>query len=92
MKHTNKIKSIDIENKDLANEVGDLYYDSLSEFLSHLAKKLETDGDADSKRNRKKLAYNLYMASKLISDASKHIDESWKISEPFVKEWIEKNS
>jgi len=91
-KHTNKIKSFDIENKDLAIELGDLYYDSLADFLAHLAQKLEDDGDKDYSKKRLDLAYNLYMASKLISDAAKHIDKSWEISEPFVNEFLEKNN
>ena len=84
MKNKHIIKS-NTENKDLAEEIGDLYYDSLADFLKELSKKLEKDSIADMNRGRDKLANNLNQASKKILDASKEINEAWDICEPFMK-------
>lgn len=86
MRHTKKIKSCDIGNEQLAEEIGDLYYDSLEEFLTFLSNKLEKDSITDSERERQILAFHLKQASILIEQASKHISAAWDISSPFVKE------
>jgi hypothetical protein len=90
-KHTQNIKSIEIDNETLAKEIGDLYYDSLAEFLTALSKKLALDGDADAARGRKKLASHLHEAAKHIAEASVHMDKAWDICAPFVKEWSDEN-
>lgn len=87
-KHTQTLKSIDIDNKVLAEEIGDLYYDSLSEFLIALSRKLKQDGDADAQRGRKKLASHLHEASKHMAEASVHIDMAWDICTPHVEAWM----
>lgn len=90
-KHTKTIKDIDISNKDLAIKVGDLYYDSLVEFLDALSEKLYEDGIADKNRGREKLSNSLFQASKDIKKASESIDVAWNICEPYVKAWHKKN-
>jgi len=87
-KHTQRIKSANIDNKKLATEIGDLYYDSLSEFLVYLSKKLEQDYIADRKRGREELANCLLEASNSINEASKHIDKAWGICKPYVDRWL----
>ena len=87
-KHTQSIKSIEIDNETLAEEIGDLYYDSLSDFLAALSKKLKADGDADSARGRKRLASHLHEAAKHLEEASTHIDQAWQISAPHVEAWM----
>lgn len=89
-KHTKTIKDIDISNKDLAIKVGDLYYDSLVEFLDALSEKLYEDGIADKNRGREKLSNSLFQASKDIKKASESIDVAWNICEPYVKAWHKK--
>ena len=90
-KHTQTIISANIDNKTLACEIGDLYYDSLSEFLKELSIKLANDAKADKARGREKLANSLFSASSHILEASKEIDTAWDICEPYVKEWLRKN-
>ena len=90
-KHTQTIKSLDIDNKKLAQEIGDLYYDSLADFLKELANKLKEDATADQNRGRKKLATNLFNASNHIEQASKEIDTAWNICKPYVEEWLKEN-
>jgi hypothetical protein len=83
MKHTCKVHNI--ENSELAEKIGDLYYDSLSELLEKLSKKLEADGVADKNRGRSKLANSLFEASQHIQKAKESIDISWQISKPHCK-------
>ena len=89
-KHTQMIKSINITNEKLAQEIGDLYYDSLNEFLLQLSLKLEKDANSDLKRERKKLSKELFEASDWIKKASKNIDNAWDISSPYVENWTSK--
>lgn len=82
---------MDITNKDLAIKVGDLYYDSLVEFLDALSEKLYEDGIEDKNRGREKLSNSLFQASKDIKKASESINTAWNICEPYVKAWHKKN-
>lgn len=90
-KHTQNIKSIDISNETLAEEIGDLYYDSLAEFLTALSEKLALDGDADEARGRKCLASHLHEAAKHIAEASVHMDGAWEICKAPTMQWLSKN-
>jgi len=91
MKHTSRVKDYDGSNKELANQVGDLFYDSMSEFLVYLAQKIRTDGEKDHARGRVKLATELFACSDNILTASKNVSTAWKICEPYVEEWLTNN-
>ncbi|MCK5918072.1 MAG: hypothetical protein KAG34_06585 [Cocleimonas sp.] len=58
MKHTDNIKHYD-DLEVLAESLGDLYYDSLADFLNLLSDKILSDGEADRRRNRTKLSGHL---------------------------------
>lgn len=64
--------------KELAEDIGNLHYESLAEFLLHLSWKLNTDADKDYNAGRVKLSHKL-------GDASNSINKAWKISEPYMK-------
>ncbi|PIY08291.1 MAG: hypothetical protein COZ18_13040 [Flexibacter sp. CG_4_10_14_3_um_filter_32_15] len=85
-KHATQLKNYDKNLEELANELGDLRYDALSEFLLHLSKKLKKDSLADRERNRIQLANNLKNASNAVKESSYSIKKAWKICEPFMKE------
>ncbi|MTW21579.1 hypothetical protein [Allochromatium palmeri] len=89
MKHTKNIKSYNESHEKLAEDICDLYYDSLAEFFRLLSGKLEKDGKADDGRGRIKLAKELLSASKDLESAANHIDVAWEICEPYVKKWLE---
>lgn len=72
-KHKKYLKKYEDDFEDIATELGDLRYDSLSIFLELLSKKLDKDSIADGERNRKKLSFELLEASKKIKEASKNI-------------------
>lgn len=69
--------------EELAEELGNLRYDTLQNFLEVLSQKLAKDGDADFKRGRLKLAKSLYNASEQINNASQSIEQAWKICKPY---------
>ncbi len=85
-KHPTKLKNHDKNLEELANELGDLRYDALSDFLVFLSQKLEKDALADKEINRIQLANNLKNASISIKESSESIQKAWKICEPFMKE------
>lgn len=68
----------------LVEEIGDLRYDVLEEFLDKLSIKLREDALADYKRNRPKLAYHLNTAHYFIAFAKTQIKEAWRISKPYM--------
>ncbi len=90
MKHTQQVKSYSQSHEQLAEDIGDLYYDSLAGLLRLLSDKMKRDGDADAGRGRSKLASELYACSEQLAQAAKHADVAWDICEPYVKEWMEK--
>jgi hypothetical protein len=70
--------------EDLAEALGDLRYDALSEYLVALAEKLQSDSDKDDARGRFVLANALHAASRAIYDAAYEIGLAWKICEPHM--------
>lgn len=62
----------------LAEDLGNLRYDSLAEFLNKLSDKLAKDSGADADRKRPQLAKQLLYASRYIGNA-------WKLCEPHMK-------
>ena len=90
-KHTQIIKGVGLSNKEVADRVGDLYYDNMAEFLKHLSDKLHVDAIADEKRGRKKLANHLKNGSKQIQKAQTEIQNAWDICAIPTMKWMEEN-
>lgn len=70
----------------LAEMIGDLHYQTLTELLSGLEKKLYEDGVRDRNAGKLQLAVKLQEASMYISRAEMAIGEAWQISKPFMKD------
>jgi len=70
--------------KHLADDIGNLHYESLANFLFHLEQKLKKDAALDLLGGRKKLSLSLSSASRKISMAWLHIKQAWEISKPFM--------
>lgn len=77
MIHKDNIDKYNGSMDDLIEDIGNLKYDALSDFLMKLSEKIEKDGNADFKRKRFKLA-------KELKQASVHINNAWIISKPFM--------
>jgi len=72
--------------KILAEEIGNLKYDSLANLFQELSNKFLKDAKADSFRGRKKLAKYLdalYSHSQMMKFEAEKL---WKICEPYMKE------
>ncbi len=84
MKHTHQIKGYTGPHQQLAEDIGDLYYDALADFLRLMADKMERDAQADAGRQRHKLATELAACAQHLQQAAEHIDVAWKICAPHV--------
>lgn len=70
--------------KHVAEDIGNLHYESFSHLLTHLHDKLKRDAALDLLAGRKKISMELSLAANKINLAWLHIREAWKISEPFM--------
>ena len=84
-KHKKLIEKYNGSLSELANDIGELHYEALSQFLGHLSKKIKVDGTKDFEGGRKKLASQLFDSSNSISNSSESIWKAWLISKPFMK-------
>jgi hypothetical protein len=78
MIHKTSIENIN-SFEELVEEIGNLRYDKLAEFLSLLSNKIHEDGNNDFNKNRIKLAQYLRLTGNNIYDAALAIDEAWEI-------------
>jgi monomeric isocitrate dehydrogenase len=69
---------------ELAEELGNLRYDALAEFLNLLATKLDGDATQYEKRGCKRLAKALRDAATGANEAATAIQRAWKICEPHM--------
>lgn len=84
MIHHNTIQKYPGSLNELAEDIGDLRYDALADFLALLAAKMHNDAVADEGRKRYKLAESLHECGRAIAESKVAVDEAWRISEPFM--------
>ena len=85
MQHKTDIDKYDGSLEALAEDLGNLRYDALANFLQFLSVKLSQDGEKDLSRNRVKLASCLKQGSSELKKASIAIEKAWNISSPYCK-------
>lgn len=87
MKHpdrlTGPLEGVSLE--EAAKSVGILTYDKMAEFLMHLSNELKLQSRGDLEKGRKKLSAKLEEASSTLWDVKDHIQEAWRICEPFMR-------
>jgi len=71
--------------KHLAEDVGNLHYESLFQFLYHLSKKIEEDSIKDYQAERKKLASLLQYLGMSIYESSLRAEKVWKLVKPHME-------
>lgn len=71
--------------KVVAEAIGDLHYETLSELLGHLGAKIFSDGLKDESEGRKWLGYELQKSGRSIGAAKFHLSKAWIISKPFMQ-------
>src|SRR5207245_2651372 len=84
MVHRENIERYPGSLRELAEEIGNLRYDALAEFLHQLAAKLEADAAGDQRRGRPKLAVALGASAEGVAAAAAHIEQAWRICEPHM--------
>ncbi len=83
MEHKDYIKHYAGSVEDLTEELGNLRYDTLANFLEMLAAKLERDSAKNIAKDRLKLAEHLKDAHQCIKEASWNIAKAWVVAEPY---------
>lgn len=84
MKHTRTVNLYQGTQAQLAENLGDLYYDTLADFLGLWSKKMARDAAADLGRGRPKLAAELDACAQHLDTAARHIQAAWDICAPHV--------
>ncbi len=84
MDHLKNIKGYD-SLEALAKDIGDLHYESFTELLFQLAKKIQHDSEKDRKYGRQQLADALSDASGALYGAYDAMDVAWKICKKYMK-------
>lgn len=87
-RHSKQVAGI-VDMKLLAENIGDLHYETLSEFMIQLRDKLYDDSAKDREAGRKQIAEQLYLASHKTWEAFTHIRKAWEISKPFMDKTTE---
>lgn len=85
MLHKDEVENYSGTMQELAEEVGNLKYDALANFLDLLSQKIENDGMKDAERKRFQLAKQLQTCADSLREAKVVIDKAWKISAPYIK-------
>ncbi|MGD1905188.1 MAG: hypothetical protein ACFB0C_04245 [Leptolyngbyaceae cyanobacterium] len=85
MKHPVTVSGFGGTSAELAEQIGNLQYDTLAELLDLLAQKVAKDADKDQGRGRVKLAQELSNCSNHLAVAAHHISKAWQICEPYVE-------
>jgi len=90
-KHTPRIKGVGLELEEVAERVGDLYYDDMTRFLEALASKLKNDAKANEKRGRTKLSKHLYSSAEQIGKSADEIRQAWRLCKYPTIRWMIQN-
>lgn len=72
--------------KVVAEAIGDLHYETMSELLNALAAKLWHDYEKDNEAGREELARCLLWTYYGVHKASHGAERAWQISKPFMKQ------
>ncbi len=84
MIHRESVENYAGSTAQLAEDIGNLKYDSLAAFLQLLADKIEGDAVKDGARGRTLLAASLQSAAAQVASAAAGIETAWRISEPHM--------
>ena len=84
MQHKEIVEKYNGSFEELVEDIGNLRYDSLADFISLLSAKLSRDSEKDFDSGRKKLAHELHVAAYRISEAEQSIINAWEISAPYT--------
>lgn len=81
--HKKDIAGID-NMKVLAEMIGDLHYETLTDLFGWLHAKIRKDGMKDLVAGREMIGNSLLKAADLLNNVRYFINEAWEISKPFM--------
>ena len=84
LKHKKEVAGIS-DMKMLAEMIGDLHYESLTELMKCVALKLYKDGRKDISEGRTRLGFHLMDAGENVAKTYENIKNAWQISKPFME-------
>lgn len=84
MKHKAWLNHYEHNFEQLAEDIGNLRYDTLAEFLTLLSDKIRRDRIKDHEAGRVLLASSLQQASTALATSAAHIRMAWKFCEPHL--------
>lgn len=84
-KHSLSVEKYSGSLEDLAEDVKNLRYDKVAEFLGYLAAQVKQEADKDLADGKTKLAAKLYLASNYLSRSQEELDSAWKICKPYME-------
>jgi signal transduction histidine kinase len=82
--HAKEVAGISDMTK-LAEMVGDLHYETLTDFLQQLSKKINTDAQNDNEGGREQLASALQYLGMSLFESALRSEQVWKICKPYMK-------
>lgn len=71
---------------ELVEDIGNLRYDALAEFLRLLSAKVAQDGEKDASRGRSQLASALQGSAVELAASADYMQKAWRIAKPFMPE------
>lgn len=86
-KHKKEVAGVS-DMKALAEMIGDLHYETMSELFGHLSAKLFNDAQKDNKAKRVALSCILYELNYTLNLCRSQAERAWKICKPFM---VDKN-
>lgn len=85
MIHKDKIDNYNGSMEELAEDLGNLKYNALGDFLELLATKIQKDSNKDRSRARVKLAKQLDDCANHLNQSAEAAHEAWRICKPYMK-------
>ena len=85
-KHTDQITGFGSDMEKLAEEIGDLRYDTMFELFRHLSSKIGKDSIKDREGGRKHLADALAQLSTRLALCTHDTSRIWDICKPYMEE------
>ena len=83
-KHKRHIERYDGDMRELANDIGDLHYESLESFFHMLSEKIKEDSHKDKEGGREQLSKSLKELSLSIGESAYNTNRAYKICAPYM--------
>ncbi len=84
MIHKTEVENYRGSTKQLVEDIGNLRYDALAEFLELLSNKIHADGEKDLSRKRYQLATALFECVEKLKESKTAAEKAWKTCEPYM--------